>query len=305
MAYLTWEGSVEAELLRLADEHALDFEAASRDLRRAIRLETLRVKSSTRHAVADFTADACRLKFAELEGGDMPHDDAASGSAASPSTKETPVRRGSKEGASVPPVPAQQRSFSPRSLAKSPSRLEVLLGLDDRAEDVLAGLPRHEDRDSSASATELGEIIRILETQGAKTPARDASAFEAFTVELAKMELPPMADSEGEADAKGLVEEEKEEPAPQPQPQAHAQRQPQRQPQQQPQPQPQQQPQPGGAAGAPAAAPQRSMRKPSRRGTREEVFEAAPDAKDEDGSDGEDDWRATRQRIKEQAAPSR
>ncbi len=285
MTYLIWEGNVEAELLRLADEHALDFEAMSRELRRAIRLETLRVKTSTRHAVAEFTADACRLKFAELEGGDMPHDDAASSSAASPSAKETPARRGSKEGASVPPVPAQQRTSSPRSLAKSPSRLEVLLGLDDRAEDVLAGLPRQED--GGASVTELGEIIRILETQGAKTPARDVSAFEAFTVELAKMELPPMA---GEAMTKGLLEEEQ---APKPQPQAQLQQQAQTQPQAQT------------ASSSAVAASLRSARKPLRRGTREEVFEAVADAKGDDGSDGEDDWRATRQRIKQQAGPTR
>jgi hypothetical protein len=35
------------------------------------------------------------------------------------------------------------------------------------------------------------------------------------------------------------------------------------------------------------------------------VFEAVADAKGDDGSDGEDDWRATRQRIKQQAGPTR
>lgn len=64
-----WERALETALLSAVESSEYDFDEAARQLRRIIKIEDVRVRTSTRRRVNMFTAVACRLKFAQLDAG--------------------------------------------------------------------------------------------------------------------------------------------------------------------------------------------------------------------------------------------
>ncbi|GBG24522.1 Hypothetical Protein FCC1311_007412 [Hondaea fermentalgiana] len=155
-AVVPWEATLVDSLCAVVEDSDYDFDVAAKKLRRLIRIEDVRVKTSTRRKVDLFTATACRLKFADLDAGNGSEHDVAE---EAPTPKEAPESPDVRPGAMMRP---------PR------------LALDAHAEALLASLENFElvadqlpldiqPSSTPPSNSELAQVIAFLEASPARS----------------------------------------------------------------------------------------------------------------------------------------
>mmetsp|Transcript_11803 Transcript_11803/g.19233 ORF Transcript_11803/g.19233 Transcript_11803/m.19233 type:complete len:274 (+) Transcript_11803:76-897(+) len=163
---IKWESQLNEELKRLVQAHDFDFAAVSSELQKIIRKEDIRVKTSTRHRYKEFTQEACRLQYSELD------------------VQETTGKQNDEEeeekDVEVAKAPEDEDGEGVVGIVKNGTFLQ----LDASAEQALSALDFEcavstSNQEGGPSISELGEVIRMLESDAGKhLPFKVPQVFE-------------------------------------------------------------------------------------------------------------------------------
>jgi len=197
---LTWPCSVQKELVRLVELLEFDFEAAAKQLRRAIAREDIPVKASTRNLVSKFTEDACREHFFLLDSEEIPYteEDVVCGKE-NFSKPECDLEHEDDTAQlvnqrSTDIIPGEEVEYKVEEVLKARD-LPVELELDLLTEAALFSLHDSElqvatnQEESEQMVSELGEVIQLLESQTTiRSTVKDEEGFNSFSAAVEELE---------------------------------------------------------------------------------------------------------------------